>query len=450
MAHHTSKDGYRRFADRLNLFPQGAPPTDLLFQTLRAFVTEEEAGWLSQVPIRPFRAGRAAAAWRVPLSEAQKRLDELCGKCLLLDMLTEQAEAEDPGALEPALNRHAAPDTDPERLYMLPPPMAGFFEFSLMRLRGDVDQKVLSEMFYQYVTVEEDFIRDLMVRDGTPVGRAYVNEKALSTDNSLHVLDYERASEIIRQAKHIAVGMCYCRHKASHTVGACDAPMDICMTFGDTADSLIRHDYARRIDATECLDLLDVAHEHNLVQFGENVQRQPSFICNCCGCCCEALTAARRFGLMNPVETTNFQPAVNKDLCTGCGKCANACPVEAMGLVSANDPARPSRRIARLDERVCLGCGVCVRVCPTAGTLLLVQREKRVVTPVNSVHRIVIMAIERGKLQNLIFDNQAHLSHRAMAAILGVILRLPPIRQIMASEQMKSRYLASLIERVHL
>jgi hypothetical protein len=79
-----------------------------------------------------------------------------------------------------------------------------------------------------------------------------------------------------------------------------------------------------------------------------------------------------------------------------------------------------------------------------------VQREKRVVTPVNSVHRIVMMAIERGKLQNLIFDNQAHLSHRAMAAILGVILKLPPIRQIMASEQMKSRYLASLIKRINL
>ena len=79
---------------------------------------------------------------------------------------------------------------------------------------------------------------------------------------------------------------------------------------------------------------------------------------------------------------------------------------------------------------------------------MLRQRERRVVTPVNSVHRIVMMAIERGKLQNLIFDNQAHLSHRAMAAILGVILRLPPIKQIMASNQMKSRYLVSLIEKV--
>ena len=72
-------------------------------------------------------------------------------------------------------------------------------------------------------------------------------------------------------------------------------------------------------------------------------------------------------------------------------------------------------------------------------------RRERVLTPVNGAHRAVLMAIERGTLQNLIFDNQAHLSHRAMAAILGVILRLPPIKQAMASRQMKSRYLARLL-----
>ena len=34
-----------------------------------------------------------------------------------------------------------------------------------------------------------------------------------------------------------------------------------------------------------------------------------------------------------------------------------------------------------------------------------------------------------------------------MAAILGVILSLPPVKQAMASRQIKSRYLESLIRR---
>lgn len=424
MAHRTSRDGYHQFADRLSLFPQGAPPTELLFKTLQAFISEKEAALLSQLPIRPFKAEKAANAWKMDLSCAIKTLESLCSKCILLDMESPEGT-----------------------LYMLPPPMAGFFEFSLMRVRSDIDQKLLSELFYQYVTVEEDFIKDLMGSGGTPIGRAYVNEQALPKDDSLYVLDYERASDIIKQADHIAVGMCYCRHKAQHTVGACDAPMDICMTLGSTADSLIRHDFARRVDASECLDLLSLAYEHNLVQFGENVQRHPSFICNCCGCCCEALMAVRRFGLMTPVETTNFLPEVQKETCTGCGKCVQACPVEAMVLISANDAAKPNRKTARLDEHVCLGCGVCVRVC-SRRSIKLRPRTKRVLTPVNTTHRAVLMAIEKGKLQNLIFDNQAHMSHRAMAAVLGVILKLPPVNKIMASNQMKSRYLEAIINRI--
>jgi len=87
---------------------------------------------------------------------------------------------------------------------------------------------------------------------------------------------------------------------------------------------------------------------------------------------------------------------------------------------------------------------VCIRQCRT-GAAKLKPRERRVITPVNTAHRTVLMAIERGKLQELVFDNRALFSHRAMAAILGVILKLPPIKQAMASAQMKSHYLDHLL-----
>ena len=84
--------------------------------------------------------------------------------------------------------------------------------------------------------------------------------------------------------------------------------------------------------------------------------------------------------------------------------------------------------------------------CPECGGS--VERAERVITPVNSTHRVVVMAIERGKLQHLFFDNRVLWNHRAMAAILGVILKLPPVKQAMASRQMKSRYLEALIARL--
>jgi ferredoxin len=101
---------------------------------------------------------------------------------------------------------------------------------------------------------------------------------------------------------------------------------------------------------------------------------------------------------------------------------------------------------AKLDADQCIGCGVCLRGCKE-NALHLKPREKRVITPVNSVHRVVLMAIERGKLQNLIFDNQVQLNHRAMAAVLGAILKLPPAKQILASQQFRSRYLLALIKK---
>jgi ferredoxin len=157
------------------------------------------------------------------------------------------------------------------------------------------------------------------------------------------------------------------------------------------------------------------------------------------------MLAAKRFAVLNPIATTNFLPQITAESCNGCGKCAEACPVEAMALVSAGDPHKPKRKKARIDESLCLGCGVCVRACPNRG-ISLHARKQRVLTPVTTAHRAVLMAIERGQLQNLIFDNQAQANHRAMAAIIGVILKLPPVKQIMASKQMKSRYLAHLMQ----
>ncbi|MEG1791971.1 MAG: (Fe-S)-binding protein, partial [Clostridia bacterium] len=46
----------------------------------------------------------------------------------------------------------------------------------------------------------------------------------------------------------------------------------------------------------------------------------------------------------------------------------------------------------------------------------------------------------------LIFDNKALYSHRAMAAILGAILKLSPVQKLMASKQMKSIYLEKLLK----
>ena len=293
------------------------------------------------------------------------------------------------------------------------------------------------------MNVEEDFVKDLFFATETRLGRVYVQEPVLTNDKTNHILDYERATHIVEEAKYIGLGTCYCRHKMYHAGHPCeiDAPWDVCLTFDNVARSLAEHGtYARLISKEEAKDVLQRSYESNLVQIGENVREHPAFICNCCGCCCEALQAARHFSPMQPVATTNYIPKVSLEQCIGCGKCANVCPILAISI----NAQEHGQKQPVIDEEICLGCGVCARNCPTSA-IQLTRRPVQIITPVNSTHRFVLQAIEKGTLQNLIFDNQAFANHRAMAAVFGTILKLPPLKQALASKQFQSIYLDKLL-----
>ena len=194
MGHNTSRVGYNKLVDRLNKFPLGAPPSETLYKILNVMFSKEEAKLVSLLPIKPFTVKTASKAWKKQEDESKKILDELASRALLIDI-----------------------EMDGKTSYSMPPPMARFFEFSLMRVGGKLDQKVLSELFHQYINVEDEFVMELFAME-TPLGRAFVHEETIE-DKSLYVLDYERATNVIKTASHIGVGTCYCRHKKEHEIG---------------------------------------------------------------------------------------------------------------------------------------------------------------------------------------------------------------------------------------
>ena len=138
--------------------------------------------------------------------------------------------------------------------------------------------------------------------------------------------------------------------------------------------------------------------------------------------------------------TTNYQPKVKQETCIGCGKCEKVCPILAISMEEGEN----GKKKPVIDMDICLGCGVCANNCPTKA-IEMERRPVQVITPVNSTHRFVLQANEKGTLQNLVFDNHAFANHRAMAAVFGVILSLPPLKQALASKQFKSIYLDKLL-----
>ncbi len=66
----------------------------------------------------------------------------------------------------------------------------------MMRLGGDVDQKLLGELFYQYINVEEDFITALFMsetRPGAPCQRRCAPARARPDRTQLRPRQRSRA-----------------------------------------------------------------------------------------------------------------------------------------------------------------------------------------------------------------------------------------------------------------
>ena len=86
MAHLAARSGYRSLVERLNRAPQGAPPSELLYQILEILFSPREAELVSLLPIKPFGVRTAARAWSVSEAEAREVLDRLASRAILLDL----------------------------------------------------------------------------------------------------------------------------------------------------------------------------------------------------------------------------------------------------------------------------------------------------------------------------------------------------------------------------
>jgi ferredoxin len=274
--------------------------------------------------------------------------------------------------------------------------------------------------------------------------RALPHKDAINPSEYMEVLDYEKATSIIESSEKFSVGLCSCRHEKFHLgEKTCEVPLDKCSSFGHAADYLIRNKLAKEVSKSEMLENLAQSVEMKLVLCADNVKRNVTFICHCCKDCCNALAGISKFGYPNTVVTSSFIAKNHPDACVGCGKCAEACPIDAIKMVPIDQPQTKKKKDAVIDASICLGCGVCALSC-NKGAVTLTKREKRVLHPETTFERIIMQTLEKGTLQNQIFDNPQSITQKFMRGFIGGFLRLPPVKAALMSDTLRSSFLNAM------
>jgi NAD-dependent dihydropyrimidine dehydrogenase PreA subunit len=420
MGHLVGKDIYKKLGKKIDGLSLRVPYTPAFAKLLKELYNEDEAELVAKLPYRPSTIGRISRTTGISPERLKPMLDRLCDNGLVFDLWNEKRK---------------------QYMYMSVPFVIGIYEFTLMRT-GDPDKsRHWAELLHAYMDEDDMYRANINQGHMISVMRTIPHDDPLLLNNYVEIYDYQKARTIVENNKVFAIGLCSCRHEAMHmNLKKCKTPLETCCTFGPSAEYLIRHKLAKPVGKNEMLESLARAQESCLVLNGDNVKRRVEYICQCCSCCCHLIQGINRHNARPLLVGSGLKPVINTDTCKACGKCVKACPVHALEM-KKDDNGKVSFTV---DTDLCIGCTVCSRTCKFKA-ISMDKSEKKVFYPEDGLQKYILSCLERGTLQNLIFDDPQNTTQEFMRIFFGAFLRLKPVKRALLSDMLRSRFLKMIM-----
>lgn len=186
--------------------------------------------------------------------------------------------------------------------------------------------------------------------------------------NLEQVIPYPAARDLILNGPpDIIAYECGCRYTRENPC----QPTQVCLVVGKPfTDFILEHtpQKARRLTQSEALELVKAEHDRGHMHsawFKDACLDRFYSICNCCKCCCGGVETMKKYN-SNTMASSGYISRVDEQNCIACGKCAEACPFDAITV----------EQKAVVNWEKCMGCGVCTSQCPS-DCMTLIRDEKK-------------------------------------------------------------------------
>ena len=342
------QDIYEKLGKHLSLLGMGYPYTEDLIEILRQNYTELDAKVALAIPTK------VIPLEPVGIDEIQKGID------LPREKLKETLEnLDEKGML------FSGDTTGGEKGYALHQVGFGFPQTFFWKGEETPHSremaKLISKYFNRKVTEECLSGAETKAYRYVPVVRSIEPERQA-------VFPFHMMEKVIKEAKVIALAHCPCRIIYKMRGGKCDHPTEVCMKFNELARYVIAKGIAKELSKQEALEKIKETEEAGLVHFVDNAKGDIRHNCNCCGCACWNVgNISRRKIPRDVIMETYFIRETDRDRCTGCGACAEICPVRTVELKDD---------FPLTEEEWCIGCGVCSTVCPSDAAKMKLRPDK--------------------------------------------------------------------------